>query len=89
MTTTTTDTTTTTPHSYPSSYGLHLCAPNDRNGNPQRAYMVFADDGCHWLYEEGYIGSHAVPEHHRERIAGRWTRINITQAEYRRILRGI
>jgi len=41
------------------------------------------------LYEEGYIGSHAVPEHHRDRIAGRWTRINITQAEYRRILRGI
>jgi len=85
MTTDTTTTTTHTPHIF-TAVGVHLCAPNDRNGNPQRAYMVLADDGCHWVYDEGYHGIHAVPEHHRERIAGRWTRISISRAEYRRII---
>lgn len=77
------------PHSHTSIFGLHLRAPNDQNGNPRRLYVVIADDECSWVYDEGYLGVHAVPAEHRERIAGRWTQINITRAEYSRVGRGI
>jgi hypothetical protein len=44
------------------SHMIHLCAPNDSNGNPQRAWAQY--DWCGVLvgwFEEGYSGVGAVP----------------------------
>ena len=40
---------------------LHLCAKNDYNGNPQRAYVLIDEDGPVAVWDEGYYGSDAVP----------------------------
>ena len=62
---------------------LYLCAPNDRNGNPQRAWVYLDDAGiaCDY-FNEGYSGTAAVPEHLRQ-----WQlvapRINVSAKELR------
>ena len=61
---------------------IHLCAPNDRNGNPRRLYLEFNDHGVavrHWL--EGYKGSHCVPAELRH-AAATAPRINVAAAEF-------
>lgn len=64
---------------------LHLRAKNDRNGNPQRLYMVLGAKGRVLdVIDEGYSGSGAYSE--------KWGRlpeipINLAQGEYRRTLR--
>ena len=38
-------------------YVLHLCAPNDTNGNPRRCYVVQSRDGVLYkVIDEGYGG---------------------------------
>ena len=40
----------------------HHCAPNDRNGNPQRCYVLLdLDDVAVAAWDEGYLGNLAVP----------------------------
>ena len=48
---------------------VHMCAPNDHSGNPQRLYAgLFEIKGIPTLrcWDEGYSGHHAVPEEYRE-----------------------
>lgn len=41
---------------------LHLTAPNDRNGNPNRVYVALSGNHVIAVYNEGYQGYHAVPD---------------------------
>lgn len=60
---------------------LHLCAPNDRNGNPRRAFVVLFDDGVHAYFDEGYAGAAALPADYRPCVS--WT-VNVSAGELRR-----
>lgn len=62
---------------------IHLCAPNDRNGNPNRAYVGFEGSALRGFWPEGYSGHHAVPEQLRE-LASFVPRINVTAKELKR-----
>ena len=47
---------------------IHLCTTNDANGNPRRAWAVFAPNGLIIdFHEEGYAGRFNVPPELRER----------------------
>ena len=35
---------------------IHLCAKNDRNGNPRRCYVVLNEHGRVGVVDEGYKG---------------------------------
>lgn len=42
---------------------IHLCAPNDTNGNPRRVYVLHDRAGSIVAaIDEGYSGHHAVKE---------------------------
>ena len=46
---------------------VHLCTKNDSSGNPRRAWVEYNDHGMAiGFYEEGYVGSAALPERLRE-----------------------
>jgi hypothetical protein len=46
---------------------IHLAAPNDRNGNPQRCFVLFNENGIAInCFDEGYLGRNAMPEHLRK-----------------------
>lgn len=68
----------------------HLCSllcPNDVNGNPRRIYVLLEDEGAIVaVWDEGYMGSHAVPGVWRE-DAYNAPRVYISGKEYRRILK--
>lgn len=50
---------------------VRLVAPNDRNGNPRRAFVALGPFGdVVGAWNEGYAGTHAVPEALRY-LAGR------------------
>jgi hypothetical protein len=59
---------------------LHLCAPNDRNGNPNRAFVAFERNALRGFWAEGYSGCHAVPDQIRE-LAAFAPRINVSARE--------
>jgi hypothetical protein len=67
-------------------YFQHLCADNDVNGNPRRLYVLVDDDRpvptriAAW--DEGYLGSDAVPGIWRER-AYQAERMDITVSLYK------
>jgi hypothetical protein len=64
----------------------HLIAPNDVNGNPRRLYMVQVETNGVTIYDEGYLGSGAIPEQVRHRVE--WLpEIHITAKEYKRLLK--
>ena len=60
---------------------LHLCAPNDRNGNPVRCYVALGENG-HFLgaWDEGYLGYNATPESIRMQTVHSF-RVNVTAKE--------
>ncbi len=61
---------------------IHLCTKNDRNGNPRRAWAVFDPKGLITaFYEEGYVGSEAVPPEQRAR-AYYAPSINVSPSEW-------
>jgi hypothetical protein len=62
---------------------LHLAAPNDRNGNPRRAYVAFEGSALRGFWPEGYQGPYAVPPALRD-LAQAAPRINVTVTELRR-----
>lgn len=46
-----------------SDHMIHLCAPNDVNGNPQRAWVQFNKlGGVVAFHDEGHSGCDAVPK---------------------------
>jgi len=69
---------------------LHCCAENDRNGNPQRVYVLTDSESGDYIaaWDEGYSGHHAVPGWWRE-DAYNAERIKVSVREYKRILRQI
>ena len=68
---------------------IYLCAPNDSNGNPRRAWFVLNDFGMAVeCYEEGYSGTDSVP--------AKWTdarlaapRINVSVKEFKSWLKSV
>lgn len=62
---------------------LRLCAANDANGNPRRAWVAFNSDGLPLaFYEEGYGGaSEAIADPEIRALALIAPRINVTVAE--------
>ena len=61
---------------------IHLCTTNDRNGNPRRAWAVFAPNGLIIdFFEEGYVGRLAVPPELRDR-AYNAPSINVSAGEW-------
>jgi hypothetical protein len=59
---------------------IHLCAPNDRNGNPNRAFVAFERQALRGFWPEGFSGCHAVPDQLRE-LAAFAPRINVSVRE--------
>ena len=67
----------------------HYCAPNDVNGNPQRAFVLINPEGEQVAaWDEGYLGDHAVPGIWR-RAAYAADRINVSARDYRRLLKSL
>ena len=66
---------------------LHVCAPNDTNGNPRRLYYVTdLETGKVTAYDEEYRGRSAVPDEiQRSAIDG--GSIDVPVSEYRFILK--
>jgi len=62
---------------------LRLAAPNDGNGNPRRVFVAF-DGSVVGAWDEGYLGSDAIPEALRGSYGG--ITIEVTPREYRRYL---
>lgn len=65
---------------------LHLAAPNDRNGNPRRAFVAFAGSTLRGAWSEGYSGCQAVPAEILP-LAQQAPRINVSAGELRSWLR--
>lgn len=63
---------------------IHMCAQNDKNGNPRRCYVIYnAHNGTIFdVYDEGYSGIGAVPDEIRAR-ALRLQPVQVTTAQYR------
>lgn len=67
----------------------HLAAPNDRNGNPVRAYLIrhlCTGDVCA-VYGEDYGGWNSVPEPIRRRCIAPRVRFNMPAREVRKWVR--
>lgn len=67
---------------------LHLCAPNDANGNPQRCFAILnSEGGIFRVLDEGYAGEALL-----DGIRGNFQlftaahRINVSADEYKRWL---
>ena len=67
----------------------HVRAPNDRNGNPRRLYLVTPLDGSEVIaYPEGYHGLQAVPAPMRTADGSLFTEdVYVSAGEYKRLLR--
>jgi hypothetical protein len=63
----------------------HVSAPNDRNGNPRRLYLV-GSDGKWFSFDEGYLGVHAIPSKYRENMTW-FPEVTVSASEYKRLLR--
>lgn len=64
---------------------IHVCAPNDVNGNPQRCYVVVAGEEIVAVVDEGYEGEAALREmREADHVAVMPHRINVEPAEYER-----
>lgn len=62
----------------------HWCAPNDGNGNPRRAYVIWGKDGSlNAVIDEGYSGKPA-----RCRDLMDLGDVRVSPSEYRAILKG-
>jgi hypothetical protein len=67
---------------------IHYCAQNDRNGNPQRCYVLLDPDDNAPIaaWNEGYYGHDAVPGVWR-RSAYQAERIDCSVRKYKELLR--
>jgi hypothetical protein len=61
---------------------LFFKAPNDGNGNPRRAWILFEDGLAIESWSDDYDGIRAVPSHHRA-LAAHAPAINVTASELR------
>lgn len=67
-------------------YFQHLCAHNDRNGNPRRLYVLVNDGQRVAVWDDGYLGHYAVPGIWRD-AAYDAERVDITPRLYYELLR--
>ena len=68
---------------------LYLCAPNDSNGNPRRAWFEINDFGRatgYWL--EGYVGTDALPKRLRNAELSA-PRINVAAKEFKSWIKSV
>jgi hypothetical protein len=62
---------------------IYLCASNDANGNPRRAWVAFNSDGMPLaFYEEDYSGADSIPDDEIRGLALIAPRINVTVNEF-------
>jgi hypothetical protein len=62
---------------------IYLCASNDANGNPRRAWVAFNSDGMPLaFYEEDYSGANSIPDDEIRGLALIAPRINVTVSEF-------
>jgi hypothetical protein len=61
---------------------LFFKAPNDTNGNPRRAWILFKDGLATASWSDNYDGLHAVPAEHRT-TAAHAPAINVSATELR------
>lgn len=66
-------------------YYLHLCAPNDKNGNAQRLYLILIGGEPTRAIAEGCFGPAELRARYGDIAGG--MRIDVAATEYRRILR--
>ena len=66
----------------------HLCADNDRNGNPRRLFALVADGVRLAVWDEGYQGHHCVPSHLRT-LAAEAERVDIRPRLYAQLKRSL
>ena len=65
---------------------VYLCAPNDRSGNPRRAWVFTGDD--REAFFEGHEGLAGVSQFWTDReraLAGSAMRVNVTFKEWKRL----
>ena len=60
---------------------IYLCANNDDDGNPRRAWVQFINQVAVSFYEEGYAGCQDVPEGLRDECRNA-PRINVSVREW-------
>jgi hypothetical protein len=67
----------------------HWRAPNDRNGNPRRAFIAFDTASGHTVgaWDEGYVGAAAVPRNVWDDTAVYIGAVDVTASTYRHMLR--
>lgn len=66
---------------------LHLCAPNDEDGNPVRCYVALGENNRFLgAWDEGYEGYRATPESIRKLTVSSF-RVNCSAAEVNMHLR--
>tara|TARA_R100001463_G_scaffold45750_3_gene94176 strand:- start:279 stop:500 length:222 start_codon:yes stop_codon:yes gene_type:complete len=60
---------------------IYLCAKNDAQGNPRRAWAQFISQQIVSFYEEGFAGCEAVPDGLRDECRNA-PRINVSVGEW-------
>lgn len=67
---------------------IHICAPNDENGNPQRCYAILhSEGGIVRVLDEGYEEEQVLTDFNRAfQLFVVMHRINVSVEEYRRWL---
>jgi hypothetical protein len=66
---------------------LHLCAPSDPSGNPQRCYLILGAVQGPFVVDEGYQGWQAVPARYRNAARSCSFRLDIPRAEYHHLVK--
>lgn len=60
---------------------IRVKAPQDRNGNPRRLYLVFVHGNLRGIFDEEYAGDHAITDEKMRRAYQGFT-VDITASEY-------
>lgn len=71
---------------------VHICAKNDKNGNPRRLYLLIHDKGIVAI-DEGYTGYSVLGEYLKKQGVYNYfnglelLRIEVPTSEYKRLLK--
>ena len=64
---------------------MHICAPNDANGNPRRGWLFTLVSGRQLFWVEDYAGVSGIRVEFLRNAAKGALRINVSAQEFRRI----
>lgn len=78
-------------HEMKGAVAVHICAPNDVNGNPQRCFAVLQGEDVLAVIDEGYEGEGALRGLRASLRASHYIpvsphRVNVSVTEYKRWL---